>query len=117
MNVEIKHLWLEALRSGKYEQCGGMLHRRDNGFCCLGVLCDLHAQSYPNMGWQENVANPHKRKYLGEDSVLPDAVVEWAGLDDGDPGNAGGGRGETLSGMNDRGDSFDMIADVIDQHF
>lgn len=32
--------WLDALRSGKYAQTRG--HLRDkNGFCCLGVLCDV----------------------------------------------------------------------------
>lgn len=32
-------LWIEALRSKKYPQIKGNL-RKQNGFCCLGVLCD-----------------------------------------------------------------------------
>ena len=33
--------WLEALRSGKYKQTKNTL-RTPEGFCCLGVLCDIH---------------------------------------------------------------------------
>lgn len=40
LDPQIKAKWLEALRSGKYEQGEGRLNK-DNQFCCLGVLCDL----------------------------------------------------------------------------
>jgi len=33
--------WIRALRSGKYVQGTGALHRTSNTFCCLGVACDL----------------------------------------------------------------------------
>src|SRR5688572_11113721 len=33
-----RKLWVEALRSGKYEQGTGQLANGDGGFCCLGVL-------------------------------------------------------------------------------
>jgi hypothetical protein len=36
----LKSKWVAALRSGKYEQCSGSLHR-DGGYCCLGVLWDI----------------------------------------------------------------------------
>jgi hypothetical protein len=32
--------WIEALRSGKYPQGHGAL-RSSDGYCCLGVLCDV----------------------------------------------------------------------------
>lgn len=32
--------WIAALRSGEYEQTRGALND-ENGFCCLGVACDL----------------------------------------------------------------------------
>jgi hypothetical protein len=41
MNPEIKAQWLEALRSGKFEQARGLLHVRDDGYCCLGVLAEV----------------------------------------------------------------------------
>jgi hypothetical protein len=40
MNKEIADKWIEALRSGEYEQ--GIASLQSGGrFCCLGVLCDL----------------------------------------------------------------------------
>lgn len=32
--------WIDALRSGKYEQAVGML-QNDRGYCCLGVACEI----------------------------------------------------------------------------
>lgn len=40
MDKEIKVKWLEALRSGNYKQ-GRRCLRKDDRFCCLGVLCDI----------------------------------------------------------------------------
>jgi len=45
MKAELKRKWIKALRSKRYRQTKGMLHRiqtvrhREHGFCCLGVLC------------------------------------------------------------------------------
>jgi hypothetical protein len=41
MKAELKQKWVEALRSGKYQQGTGVLRTTDNEYCCLGVLCDL----------------------------------------------------------------------------
>lgn len=40
--LEHAKAWIEALESGKYEQCTGGL-RSENGkqYCCLGVACDI----------------------------------------------------------------------------
>jgi hypothetical protein len=38
---ELKAKWLEALRSGKYQQAKGVLRDRTGAMCCLGVLCDV----------------------------------------------------------------------------
>lgn len=40
MNQEIKKQWVEALRSGKYEQGQGRLDYEGKQ-CCLGVLCKI----------------------------------------------------------------------------
>ena len=45
MNPEVKQLWLDALRSGKYEQGKLMLRPTDNSYCCLGVLCEIAQES------------------------------------------------------------------------
>lgn len=39
--TEPRKLWVEALRSGEYEQTNGALRYEDK-FCCLGVACDLY---------------------------------------------------------------------------
>ena len=40
MDKELKAKWVEALRSGEYEQADGVL-KCDTGYCCLGVLREV----------------------------------------------------------------------------
>lgn len=40
MKPELKENWIKALRSGKYIQTSNYL-RVNDGYCCLGVLCDV----------------------------------------------------------------------------
>jgi hypothetical protein len=44
MNPEVKARWVAALRSGEYKQAKNSLRKQD-AFCCLGVLCDLYDSS------------------------------------------------------------------------
>ena len=76
MNPRIKQRWLEALRSGEYKQINLNLQNSD-GFCCLGVLCDLHAKER-GMNW---VRQTDGYELYGETQILPLSVQEWAGLD------------------------------------
>ena len=88
MNQEIKAAWLAALRSGAYKQ-GRHTLRYEDKYCCLGVLCDLHAKA--GLGTWEG--DPHEYGdmfYCGNDGsqdsqILPTAVREWAGLEYSDP--------------------------------
>lgn len=76
MNVEIKEKWLNALKSGEYEKRTGYL-RKDNQFCCLGVLCDLYNKETGKGKWRKN------NFYLRLDNssvILPTEVYQWAGL-------------------------------------
>lgn len=41
MNLELIRKWVDALRSGKYEQGRLALRSKDDKYCCLGVLCDI----------------------------------------------------------------------------
>lgn len=123
MKPEVKAQWIEALRSGKYEQGIGRLKDYDGKYCCLGVLCDLSGLGT----WMENsFSDPAfyiTGKFSSESYTLPDEVVEWAGLDSHDPEVAG----LTLSKHNDgdgthgdeegeRGNkSFSQIADLIEE--
>lgn len=40
MKADLKAKWIDALRSGKYEQGRGAL-LNDGKYCCLGVLCEV----------------------------------------------------------------------------
>ncbi len=94
MNPEIKQQWLQALRSGEYQQARGNL-RVDNTFCCLGVLCDLAIKQNVVPAWQKERETDYQwyihepREWAGSDNrqaaVLPKAVVAWAGLPDANP--------------------------------
>lgn len=133
MKPEIKKLWLRALRRRKnpYQQGRGFL-RSDGGFCCLGVLCDLHQLETGEGEWDS----------LGDDGVygyalsgsdyskmlLPKSVMEWAGLREDDPviGRTTCGIEVALSQLNDGHNedygsryvgpkTFREIANVIDK--
>jgi len=105
MDPNIKKQWIEALRSGKYKQ-GRYWLRHRNEFCCLGVLCDLHAQA-TNCEWNTD------ENYLGAAQALPKEVVNWAGLDSEDPFI----NEERVSSYNDRMKrNFDQIADLIESN-
>jgi len=111
MKEKIKKLWLEALRSGEYKQSKDEL-KNDNGYCCLGVLCDLHRKitKKKNNKWD-------KGKYLNADVDLPKEVMKWAKLDEINPTiliNKKDRR--SLAELNDNGKSFKQIANFIEKH-
>ena len=109
MNKEIKAKWVSALRSGDYVQGKGQL-RRGNKFCCLGVLCNIHAQEHPESTWLE-----HRDTYLGEIGLLPNEVTKWIGGGCGITGRVSiGGDYQSLVSHNDAGRTFLEIADAIE---
>ena len=92
--LALRTKWTTALRSGKYRQAQNRL-RKDDAFCCLGVLCDI-------------VGAPTSGVYPSEETT---ALV---GIGNNE---AAGGRpvGGYLWEMNDNfGDDFATIADAID---
>lgn len=117
MTPEVKAKWLEALRSGEYEQGRQFLRTRDNEFCCLGVLCDLAVKAgvieEPTAdGWGE-----YRYGDGGEQSGLPDEVSDWAGIDTQLGRFSHGGVDTALAFLNDRGTPFSEIADIIESEF
>ena len=113
MKREIARKWVKALKSGDYVQGQGRLRSSTNEFCCLGVLCNLHAQEFPELAATQKT----KSRYFGSSGYLPDIVQEWAGIADRDvffdcesvP---------PLVEMNDKlGYSFDKIANVISKNY
>ncbi len=76
MKKDIAKKWIKALRSGKYKQGRDKLRTKNNEFCCLGVLCNLHAQAHPDFAARQR--NPSS--YDGNDATLGLNVRNWAGL-------------------------------------
>lgn len=102
MDTEVKKLWIEALRSGKYLQCVGKLHdyvdiedslvpeSDRHSYCCLGVLCDLALQNGVDVELQyrkinDNLPGQNVYFYDDESGVLPESVMRWAGLAEKNP--------------------------------
>lgn len=93
LNSEVKKLWVEALRSGKYNQSQNQL-RTDAGFCCLGVLCHLGLEAGVNGEWEKRYASGSdslelsiilhsKFLFSGARYNPPEEVSKWAfGLKD-----------------------------------
>lgn len=119
MDQTVKAEWVAALRSGKYTQGHGYLRNEHNNFCCLGVLCEVAVK-------HEIIPEPHQSHELGawhygpgasDDVYLPDAVKEWAALDQRNPTVLLGEQDVLkLAELNDDGEPFDAIADLIEEH-
>jgi hypothetical protein len=111
MNKEIKAKWVKALRSGQYKQGRNKLRSANNEFCCLGVLCNLHAEAHPEIAAQHT--NP--RSYIGNTQMPPTQVCLWANIYIWGNPYATGDVLLTLATMNDTGKSFKEIADFIEK--
>lgn len=93
--MTLKAKWLEALRSGKYEQGIGYLCR-DNKYCCIGVLADVKGLPFKMQGGQK-IYNMGEYTYGG---TLPDVP-----------------HSSVLINMNDSETrSFNEIADYIEKN-
>lgn len=108
MDKKIKQKWLKALRSGKYKQ-GKYQLRREDSFCCLGVLCDIHSKEQ-GISWEESTSGTNE---ISENSgnfeiLLPPKVELWSGLANNDVLR------QLVSKNDDEGASFKEIADIID---
>lgn len=116
MNPEIRQLWTNALLSGFYVKGRPGLMKDDEqcGYCVLGVLTDLFCQAN-NVAWE---------KIPGANGVLAPNVADWAGLssfrhkaeptpytETYDPVTSKG----PLSKLNDKGYSFQQLAEIIDE--
>lgn len=107
MNADIKAKWVAALRSGEYEQGAGALRSSSDRFCCLGVLCDLHAKE---TGTEWDDCN-----YLAYTTDLPPDVRAWVGGFDPMTKLTIEGRKELPEMHNDGGRTFAQIAGAIEE--
>ena len=121
MNSQIKQKWIDALRSGEYTQAQSKLYSGD-GFCCLGVLCDIYAKEVGDIAWVKK--DPSKTVdvdkwdywYFDDQSeVLPECVSKWAELDENDPLVTKNFVLTTLSSLNDKRVEFKDLSKVIEE--
>jgi hypothetical protein len=94
-NTEIIKEWVDALRSGEYDQGQGCLTQYQDfnnakgefgewerlakpRFCCLGVLCDIAEKKGVVQGVEVN--NSNQKQYAGVGGLPPQQVEEWAGV-------------------------------------
>jgi hypothetical protein len=97
--------WIAALRSGEYEQGTVWLCKQDK-YCCLGVGCEL-------LNIPHNFVDEIK-SYGGRTQLAPEELVEQLAL----RGPSGKPKDDSLSlvALNDRGKSFEEIADIIEKN-
>ena len=94
-------MWLEALRSGEYQQ-GRSYLKKDNKYCCLGVLAE-------KMGVLDKDG-----LCFGESGTLDGWIDQGTcPLREGDRGIVSM---NCLAGHNDLGKTFEEIADIIEQN-
>lgn len=108
MEKALKAKWIEALRSGKYEQAQRVLRRHDgSAYCCLGVLCDVSGQGeWADDDFITQQSNGKPVVSLQTSTVFQHA--EMFGLEE--------SAKRYLMNANDTGTSFPAIADWIAIH-
>lgn len=117
--------WIDALTSGEYPQIKDAL-RTEDGFCCLGVACEVAIENGVVLDVGEN---SYGNVFYNEtDAVLPKAVAEWLGFDEQDTNPNVTVDGEiaaeserttiALQELNDEYElDFDEIAELIEKEF
>lgn len=129
MNRHIKSVWAKHLRSDEYVQNfdvdpigGGIpLRTSDNTWSVFGVLCNIHAQCFPEIAKDQKDAT----SYLGYYFFLPHEVSVWAGLktcptfnvfiEFEEPVVIFGERYNSVEDLSLAGIPFFMIADIIEE--
>jgi hypothetical protein len=135
MDTAVKEKWVNALRSEDYKQGKGVLCRKGEEFCCLGVLTDIYIKEN-NLAWEPAGMDADYLAFEGEAFGLTQSVVDWAGLEESHFGkkldepiegvdtyycedcDEKHNSHDSLIGLNDSaGFSFSQIADVIEAQF
>jgi hypothetical protein len=117
---EHRREWLDALRSGKYNQTTGFLAvvqgngRQSVGHCCLGVACEVYGlvpDAFENDGARV------VKMWGGTSSYLPREVMDWLGVTMSDPMAEGPYGRTSASSLNDGGKTFAEIADLFEREW
>ena len=123
MNKEIAKKWVEALRSGEYEQGRRALRSGDSKYCCLGVLCKIVEKEVDgrwlpvyNENGDYGFSTP-ENTWAGMPGSDVDTFVNGKGGDDYIYNYAYNGRETDLASLNDDGVTFDEIATLIEERY
>ncbi len=114
MKKSVAKKWTKALRSKKFKQGMHSLHDAEaNSYCCLGVLCVLAGKDKKYINNRDNAK---------DNTSLPGPIVykDFAGMQTNNgslPGFGKHSEAKALSVMNDSGQTFDEIADFIDENW
>jgi len=112
MKPEIKKQWIEALRSGDYEQGDGYLRTDRDEFCCLGVLCDIHHKA---IKIAPSIRGSYYH-YFDSECFIPQEIIKWSGILNYSPHLIYKNKSENLTTLNDlKGLTFNQIADLIEE--
>lgn len=107
----MKQMWIEALRSGDYEQGESYLKDPEGRYCCLGVLADKTCWEIWNETEKSTSFEPHTGIVIKEH----DRDIFWGETLDQDRFNLSFGLQARLAEMNDSGKMFNEIADYLEQ--
>lgn len=107
-----KEQWIQALQSGEYPQTTGHLHTK-NGYCCLGVLCDIYEKQTGQGEWdgrQNSIVYSFKLPSAKLPSAAgvhfpPNEVLNWV--------ESPQSVIEGLAGINDKGGTFAEIVEIL----
>lgn len=102
MPQEIKTKWIEALRSGEYKQGKDTLKDENGACCCLGVL-QMCVQGEVDMEDEVTSAAMPRRDFfvtLDPEHNTEEYLPRLA---------------HVLAELNDDGDTFERIADIIEE--
>jgi hypothetical protein len=103
MKKIIKKKWINALRSGKFQQGTGCLwDSKDNSYCCLGVLCEITGN-----GNNRNMENDYP-KDINPDDPNKNTIQPFLGLS--------ANIQIKLASLNDGGCDFKEIANYISKN-
>lgn len=120
MDKNLKRRWIKALRSGKYPKGKEALHilgatRKEDTFCCLGVLAQLAVKDgiiEPKLDKESKVARYGTTDHDG--TFLPAKICKWAGI----PRHSLGKIDDPqylLADQNDHCDSFEEVIPLIEE--
>lgn len=106
MKLELRDSWIEALRSGNYEQTRGELYS-NGSYCALGVLCDVAKVPYYETGrfrHQRAYGHESKDRFKLKDSTMKRLDLLYSET-------------RVITRMNDdECKTFDQIADYVERN-